>query len=208
MLTVDVAVSFFGIAILLALSPGPDNLFVLMQSAMWGKHSGMAVVLGLCTGLIGHTVAVAAGLAAVFAASETAFLALKLAGAAYLLYLAWSAFRAPVGTHAGVRPPALPHWALYRRGIIMNLTNPKVSLFFLAFLPQFTLPARGSVALQTISLGALFMLAAFLVFSTIALFSGFFSAHLQKSVFTQQLINRLSALVFAGLALRLLLSER
>ncbi|RII83517.1 LysE family translocator [Neopusillimonas maritima] len=208
MLTVDVALSFFGIAVLLALSPGPDNLFVLMQSAMWGKNAGMAVVLGLCTGLIGHTVAVAVGLAAVFAASETAFLVLKLAGAAYLLYLAWGAFRAPVSTAPETRPPALSHWALYRRGIIMNLTNPKVSLFFLAFLPQFTSPMRGSVALQTISLGALFMLAAFLVFSAIALFSGFFSAHLQKSAFTQRLINRLSALVFAGLALRLLLSER
>ncbi|MBF23829.1 MAG: threonine transporter RhtB [Pusillimonas sp.] len=208
MLTVDVALSFFGIAVLLALSPGPDNLFVLMQSAMWGKNAGMAVVLGLCTGLIGHTVAVAVGLAAVFAASETAFLVLKLAGAAYLLYLAWGAFHAPVSTAPETRPPALSHWALYRRGIIMNLTNPKVSLFFLAFLPQFTSPMRGSVALQTISLGALFMLAAFLVFSAIALFSGFFSAHLQKSAFTQRLINRLSALVFAGLALRLLLSER
>ncbi|RIY41489.1 LysE family translocator [Neopusillimonas maritima] len=208
MLTVDVALSFFGIAVLLALSPGPDNLFVLMQSAMLGKNAGLAVVLGLCTGLIGHTVAVAVGLAAVFAASETAFLVLKLAGAAYLLYLAWGAFRAPVSTAPETRPPALSHWALYRRGIIMNLTNPKVSLFFLAFLPQFTSPMRGSVALQTISLGALFMLAAFLVFSAIALFSGFFSAHLQKSAFTQRLINRLSALVFAGLALRLLLSER
>lgn len=208
MLTVDVALSFFGIAVLLALSPGPDNLFVLMQSAMYGKNSGMAVVLGLCTGLIGHTVAVAVGLAAVFAASETAFLVLKLAGAAYLLYLAWGALRAPVSTTAGARQPALSYGALYRRGIIMNLTNPKVSLFFLAFLPQFTSPARGSVALQTFSLGALFMLAAFLVFSAIALFSGFFSAHLQKSAFTQRLINRLSALVFAGLALRLLLSER
>ena len=208
MLTVDVALSFFGIAVLLALSPGPDNLFVLMQAAMWGKNAGMAVVLGLCTGLIGHTVAVAVGLAAVFAASETAFLVLKLAGAAYLLYLAWGAFRAPVSTTAQTRPPALSHWALYRRGIIMNLTNPKVSLFFLAFLPQFTSPTRGSVALQTISLGALFMLAAFAVFSAIALFSGFFSAHLQRSAFTQRLINRLSALVFAGLALRRLLSER
>lgn len=208
MLTVDVALSFFGIAVLLALSPGPDNVFVLMQSAMWGKNSGLAVVLGLCTGLIGHTVAVAVGLAAVFSASETAFLVLKLAGAAYLLYLAWGAFRAPVSTTQQTRPPALSYWALYRRGIIMNLTNPKVSLFFLAFLPQFTSPARGSVALQTLSLGALFMLAAFLVFSAIALFSGFFSAHLQKSAFTQRLINRLSAMVFAGLALRLLLSER
>lgn len=208
MLTVNVALSFFGIAVLLALSPGPDNLFVLMQSAMWGKESGMVVVLGLCTGLIGHTVAVAAGLAAVFAASQTAFLILKLLGAAYLLYLAWAAFRAPVSTRAGSRPKALSYGALYRRGIIMNLTNPKVSLFFLAFLPQFTSTARGSVALQIISLGALFMLAAFLVFSAIALFSGFFSQHLQKSAFTQRLINRLSALVFTGLAARLLLAER
>ncbi len=208
MLTFDLALSFFGIAVLLALSPGPDNLFVLMQSALWGRASGMMVVLGLCTGLIGHTVAVAVGLAAVFAASEAAFTALKLAGAAYLLYLAWGAWRAPVSTDAGARPPRLSYATLYRRGIVMNLTNPKVSLFFLAFLPQFTSPARGSVALQTFSLGALFMLAAFVVFACIAFFSGWFSQHLQKSATTQKLINRGSALVFVGLAIRLITAGR
>src|SRR5690606_37931117 len=110
----------------------------------------------------GHTAAVAAGLAAVFAASETAFTLLKLAGAAYLVYLAWGAFRSDgQATHAD-RPASSGKLALYRRGIIMNLTNPKVSLFFLAFLPQFTSPARGSVALQTLALGALFMLATLL----------------------------------------------
>ncbi|WP_397474624.1 LysE family translocator [Pusillimonas sp.] len=210
MLTYQIALSFFGIAVLLALAPGPDNLFVLMQAAMWGKDAGMVVVLGLCTGLIGHTVAVAVGLAAVFATSETAFTVLKLAGAAYLLYLAWGAFRAPAvaATDTGKKAPRLPHGALFRRGIIMNLTNPKVSLFFLAFLPQFTSPARGSVALQTISLGALFMLATLLVFGAIAVFSGAFGEMLQKSAHAQRWLNRVAGIVFIGLALRLIFSQR
>lgn len=210
MLTYQIALSFFGIAILLALAPGPDNLFVLMQAALWGKGAGMVVVLGLCTGLIGHTIAVAVGLAAVFATSETAFTALKLAGAAYLLYLAWGAFRARamVSEKGASRPARLPYTTLFRRGIIMNLTNPKVSLFFLAFLPQFTSPARGSVALQTVSLGALFMLATLLVFGCIALFSGAFGQMLKKSSRAQLWLNRIAGLVFLGLAVRLVFSQR
>lgn len=209
MLTYQIALSFLGIAVLLALAPGPDNLFVLMQSALWGKGPGMVVVLGLCTGLIGHTVAVAVGLAALFATSEAAFTALKLAGAAYLLYLAWGAFNAPaIAASDTGKPPRLPHGTLYRRGIIMNLTNPKVSLFFLAFLPQFTSPERGSVALQTISLGALFMLATLLVFGAIAIFSGAFGEMLQKSARAQRWLNRVAGIVFVGLALRLVFSQR
>src|SRR5690606_36714461 len=96
MLTYDVALSFFGIAVLLAFAPGPDNLFVLMQSAIWRRTSGMFVVLGLCKGLIGHTLAVAVGLAAVFAASEAAFTVRNLAGVIYMAYLAWGSFRAPI----------------------------------------------------------------------------------------------------------------
>ncbi|HWK69325.1 MAG TPA: LysE family translocator [Burkholderiaceae bacterium] len=208
MLTYDVALSFFGIAVLLALAPGPDNLFVLMQSAMWGRTSGMFVVLGLCTGLIGHTLAVAVGLAAVFAASETAFTVLKLAGAAYLVYLAWGAFRAPVQTGGEEKPLRLGKALLYRRGIVMNLTNPKVSLFFLAFLPQFTSPGRGSVAAQTVSLGALFMVATLLVFGLIAWFSGTVGQRMQRSPTAQRVLNRVAGAVFLGLALKLALSNR
>lgn len=209
MLTYQIALSFFGIAVLLALAPGPDNLFVLMQAAMWGKGAGMVVVLGLCTGLIGHTVAVAVGLAAIFATSATAFTVLKLVGAAYLLYLAWGAFKAPaVAASDTDKAPRLPYGTLFGRGIIMNLTNPKVSLFFLAFLPQFTSPARGSVALQTISLGALFMLATLLVFGAIAFFSGAFGQMLQKSPKAQLWLNRIAGIVFIGLALRLVFSQR
>src|SRR5690606_5679443 len=103
--TPEIALTFFGIAVLLALAPGPDNLFVLMQSAIWGRGAGLWVVLGLCTGLAGHTLAVSAGIAAVFAASETAFLAVKLAGAGYLLYLAWQALRAGADTQGRGTPP-------------------------------------------------------------------------------------------------------
>lgn len=226
MLPPDIALSFFGVAVVLALTPGPDNIFVLTQSAISGRTSGMLVVLGLCTGLIGHTVAVAAGIAVLFRASPAAFTALKLIGAVYLLYLAWQSFRAPSGETAttslanvGEAPdtarssapgmvdaaPALKPSALYRRGIIMNLTNPKVSLFFLAFLPQFTSPARGSVALQTLALGALFMLATLLVFSAIAFFAGLVGERLRRSPRIQALLNRLAGVVFVGLAVALLL---
>lgn len=208
MLPFDVAVSFFGIAVLLALSPGPDNLFVLMQSALWGRSKGLMVVLGLCTGLVGHTVAVTIGLAAVVAASPAAFTALKMLGAAYLVYLAWGALRAGTQAGGGIKPPLQSNATLYRRGIVMNITNPKVTVFFLAFLPQFANPARGSVALQTLGLGALFMLATLLVFGAIAWFAGSIGARFSESARAQKWLNRLAGGVFLGLALRLLTSNR
>jgi len=213
----DTAFSFFGIAVLLALAPGPDNVFVLMQSATHGRQAGLFVVLGLCTGLIGHTLAVAIGLAAIFATSATAFTLLKLLGAAYLLYLAWGAWQAapmqnvekPGDEPRNVAAPTAPRLtALYRRGIILNLTNPKVSLFFLAFLPQFVTLTHGSPTLQIISLGALFMLATLLVFGSIAFFSGLFGERLQNSPRAQRHLNRCASLIFIALALRLALSQR
>ncbi len=207
MLTLDVALAFFGVSILLALSPGPDNLFVLALSAAHGRRAGMRVVLGLCTGLVGHTLAVAAGLAAMFAASPAAFTALKLGGAAYLLYLAWLSLR-PERRAApdAARPQTRVDTGLYRRGIIMNLTNPKVSLFFLALLPQFTAPQRGSVVLQIVWLGVLFMLATLVVFGLIAWFAGLLGERLQRSPGLRRLMQRLSGVVFLGLALKLALS--
>ena len=93
--SLETLITFFGVSLLLGLTPGPDNLFVLVQSAQRGWRAGMAVVLGLCVGLVVHTAAVALGLAAVFAASAVAFTLLKWCGAAYLAYLAWGALRAP-----------------------------------------------------------------------------------------------------------------
>jgi threonine/homoserine/homoserine lactone efflux protein len=198
---------FFGIAVVLGLTPGPDNVFVLLQSAMRGPRAGMVVVLGLCTGLLVHTAAVAFGLAALFATSQVAFAALKIAGALYLAYLAWQAFRAPVGqiSQRGADNAGVGH--MYRRGIVMNLTNPKVVIFFLAFLPQFVAPDRGHIALQLMVLGAVFIIATLLVFSVIAYFSGMFGALLLRSARAQRALNRFAGLVFLGLAARLATSR-
>ncbi|MDB5847925.1 MAG: threonine transporter RhtB [Rhodoferax sp.] len=210
----DSAISFFGIACLLGLTPGPDNLFVLMHSAVQGRRSGMLVVLGLCTGLLVHTAAVALGLAAVFATSALAFTVLKLFGAAYLVWLAWQAWRAPdapaqaTTSAAGDQSQGTGAWRAYGKGVLMNITNPKVAIFFLAFLPQFADPAQGGMVLQLLSLGGIFILATLLTFSVIAYFSGVFGAALRRSPRAQRVMNRVAAVVFLGLAARLSFVQR
>lgn len=207
LISVDTAIAFFATAVLLALAPGPDNLFVLLQSAMRGRRAGLLVVLGLCSGLLVHTAAVALGLATLFATSALAFTALKLAGAVYLLWLAWQAWRAGPAETGGSDAAAPSASRLYGRGIVMNVTNPKVTIFFLAFLPQFVVPDRGSVGMQVVVLGALFMLATLLVFGAIALAGGSLRAWLLRSPGAQVGMNRVAAVVFVGLAVRLALAR-
>ena len=201
----DTAAAFLGAAVLLALAPGPDNLFVLMQSAMRGRAAGLLVVLGLCSGLLVHTAAVALGLATLFASSALAFNLLKAAGAIYLVWLAWQAWHAPAASAAHSAEAAPSALQLYRRGIVMNVTNPKVSIFFLAFLPQFVAAERGSVGQQVLALGALFMLATLIVFGAIALAAGTLRELLLRSPRAQVTMNRVAAVVFVGLAARLAL---
>jgi threonine/homoserine/homoserine lactone efflux protein len=199
---------FFAASVLLALAPGPDNIFVITQAALRGPGAGLLVTLGLCTGLLGHTAAVALGVAVVFQSSALAFTVLKLVGAAYLLVLAWQAFRAPPAVMSLADRPALSPFRLYCRGIIMNVTNPKVSLFFLAFLPQFADPAWGSLTLQLILLGGLFIAATLIVFGTLAAAAGSLGAWLGRSARAQRTMNRLAGGVFAMLAVNLLITQR
>lgn len=199
---------FTSASVLLALAPGPDNIFVLTQSALKGKLVGIVVTIGLCTGLIVHTGAVALGVAAIFQASALAFNLLKYAGAAYLLYLAWGAFRAGASTLDSREARETSLWRYYLRGIIMNVTNPKVSIFFLAFLPQFTNPAKGSLPLQLIILGLLFILASIVVFGTISLLAGMLGQWLRRSERAQVLLNRIAGAIFTGLALKLATASR
>jgi threonine/homoserine/homoserine lactone efflux protein len=205
--SIETNLLYFGAALLLAFAPGPDNLFVLMQSASQGFKAGSLVVLGLCTGLIVHTAAVTFGLAAVFAASATAFTALKFVGAAYLAYLAWQAYRAPAGLQTNEQRTTSTARRLYVRGIVMNLTNPKVALFFLAFLPQFVRPELGSVAIQLAWFGLLFIVATLVAFNLIAYLAGSIGERLRRSEKAQQFLNRAAAFVFAGLAVRLVTSK-
>jgi threonine/homoserine/homoserine lactone efflux protein len=206
-LTIEIIGVFFAASVALALAPGPDNLFVLAQSALYGKKAGLLVTLGLCTGLFVHTTAVALGVAVIFQTSEFAFVALKLLGAAYLLYLAYGAFNAGASS-GGKTLESSSVRELYLRGIIMNVTNPKVALFFLAFLPQFTDPNLGSVTTQIVSLGGLFLLATLMVFGSVAWFAGGLSERFIGSPRAQALLNKLAATVFGFLAVRLLLMNR
>lgn len=208
MLTLETLLTFCSASVLLALAPGPDNIFVLTQSAMRGKGSGLMVVLGLCTGLIGHTLAVTLGVAVIFQTSALAFTILKFIGAGYLAYLAWGAFRASTEKIEGRSGDARSYRKLYLRGIIMNITNPKVSIFFLAFLPQFADPARGVVVVQMLLLGGLFILTTILVFGGIALLAGSLGEWLNHSRRTQWVLNKVAGTVFLGLALKLVTAQR
>jgi threonine/homoserine/homoserine lactone efflux protein len=199
---------FFPAALLLALSPGPDNLFVMAQSAQNGRRAGLVVTLGLSTGLIGHTLAVAFGLAAVISASAMAFTLLKGAGAAYLFFLAWQAWRSGGAAGKGPEVPQLSTRALFGRGIVMNLGNPKVSLFFLAFLPQFADPSRGSMAAQFLQLGMLFIVATMLVFGAFSQLAGGLGERFRNSSSAVRAVNRAASLIFVALAVRLAMSER
>lgn len=207
MLAIDNAMAFAAASFLLALAPGPDNLFVLTQAAVHGRNAGWLVTLGLCSGLMIHTCGVALGIAALFQSSTLAFSALKIAGAGYLLYLSWQAFTAPANTTA---TPAVTLSAaqLYRRGILMNLTNPKVSIFFLAFLPQFAQPEHGAIATQLLVLGGIFIVITLIVFGSIALLAANLGHLLKRSLVAQRWLNRAAGSVFALLALRLALAER
>ena len=208
MIDSTVLLTFFMTSVILALSPGPDNLFVMAQSAQNGRSAGISVTLGLASGLMVHTVAVAVGLAAVVHSSAVAFSILKYIGAAYLLYLAWQAFRASTVTGQQEQVPVLSRVNLYRRGIIMNLTNPKVSLFFMAFLPQFANPRYGSMTAQFVQLGAVFIMATLLVFILISFLAGGFGDKFRNSSLAQKTVNRIASLLFIGLAFKLALSER
>lgn len=208
LIPLETLLTFVTTAFLLALAPGPDNLFVLTQSAMKGAGKGVVVTLGLCTGLIVHTVAVALGVAAIFQTSQMAFTLLKLIGAGYLLYLAYGAFRAgPERLDANGDGPG-DYRRLYLRGILMNVTNPKVAIFFLAFLPQFTVPAQGGLMAQMLILGGLFIVTALVAFSAIAFAAGGIRRWLMHSDRAQVILNRIAGTVFVVLALKLATAQR
>lgn len=203
MIPIESVITFMMASALLSIAPGPDNIFVLSQSALYGKKSGILVTLGLCTGLIVHTTLVALGVAVVFQTSAVAFTLLKAVGAGYLLYLAWQAFLSSAENLQGQTSSLRSNGALYRRGIIMNITNPKVSIFFLAFLPQFASAENGELAGQIFLLGALFIGVALLIFSLIAVLAGSLGSWLNDSPKAQLYLNRTAGVVLVVLALKL-----
>ena len=164
-------------SVLLILAPGPDVLFLISQGVTRGPKAGFETALGLAAGNLVHTCAAALGISVIFRASPVAFTALKLAGVVYLLFLAWKVLRERSATReiasgAGAPAPARRSGATFWRGFLMCVLNPKVALFFLAFLPQFASPAAGPIWAQMLILGAIFIALVVLVFGLIGIFAG------------------------------------
>lgn len=168
-------------SMLLTLSPGPDVLYVLIKSLQSGQKAGIVLSLGLVSGIIMHTLLVASGVSAVILASENLFFGIKLFGVSYLLYLSWLVFRQPAQINLDTNAPQEGASALFRRGFFMNVLNPKVSIFFLAFFPGFLWNTTGNKFLQIGFLGVVFMLQAFILFSLIAVFAGKISKYLKNN---------------------------
>jgi threonine/homoserine/homoserine lactone efflux protein len=203
-------IAFTGISVMLTLMPGPDILFVIAQSVTHSRRDGIAVALGLCTGLVVHTTAAVWGVSALLYHSSVAFQVLKWAGAFYLFVLAWQALREAEETGEADQPPVRRQRfaALYRRGILMNLLNPKVSLFFLAFFPQFVSPDTGSVSWQMMILGAVFTAQALLVFSAVSVIAHRIGRNVLKSATSSKWVSRTKAGIYALLGARLVFMER
>lgn len=199
---------FIAASVALTLLPGPDILFVLTQSISHGRKAGIATATGLCTGVLVHTTAAALGISALVYKSALAFEIVKYAGAAYLLYLAWHALKESEELISSAPVREANAVALYRRGIFMNVLNPKVAVFFLAFLPQFVNADSGNIPVQMIFLGMAFMVQAWLIFSAISIFAGTVGEKIIRKPGTGRYINWGKAGIFTFIGIKLALSHK
>jgi threonine/homoserine/homoserine lactone efflux protein len=182
--------------------------YVIARSATQGRGAGISASLGVSAGSLAHSLLAAFGVAALVASSEAAFVTIKVVGALYLLHLAWKAFRAGAqGLHLQALPPVKLR-RVFVEGALTNLLNPKVALFILAFLPQFVDPTKGSVIVQILVLGLIFNIGGTAVNIVVAVSAGAASGMLRNSATFARWLNRISGIVFVGLALRLALAER
>ncbi len=206
-LSTETIIAFVIASVVLSLVPGPDNIFVMTHSALKGWRIGFYTTLGLCTGLIGHTVLVAIGVSVIFQTSAVAFNGLKIIGACYLLYLAWLSVQNKELNLGGDYNDSTNR-SYYLTGVIMNLTNPKVALFFLVFLPQFVNTDNENITLQIFSLGLLFIVSALCVFTSIAYLASLLEDILKKSKTVNKNLNILAALIYVALAFNLFFVTR
>ncbi|MFC3627462.1 LysE family translocator [Vogesella amnigena] len=208
LLTPEQLFAFLPAAVLITLSPGPDNLMVLSLGIARGRRAGMVFGLGCALGCLSHTLLAALGISALLAATPWALQGLKIAGGGYLIWLGWQALRSSGSTlqqTAGSgAPPSLAR--LFGKGLLANAINPKVVLFFLAFLPQF-IQSNEHAPAQTAQLGVLFTLQAALLFGTLGYFAGHAGRWLNTSPRRGMWLDRLAGGVFVALGLRLLVSR-
>jgi len=198
---------FLGASIALTIAPGPDNIFVITQGIARGRRAAIVTALGMCSGISVHTTAAALGISALFYSSVVAFNVVKYAGAGYLLYLAYRTLKEKslVKLDGAVDLPAA---SLFRRGFIMNVLNPKVALFFLAFLPQFVTQGGKYIPVQMLALGFIFMVQAIVIFCFIGYFAGSIGGFIAGRPRVSKYFDWLTTGVFASLGVRLALAQR
>lgn len=202
----DVLLTFVSAVCLLAISPGPDNIFVLMQSVVHGRKFGLATVAGLMTGCIIHTTLVAFGVSAIIKKSDSIFFAIKTLGASYLLYLAFRVIKSSGDILLDSKNVKRKTSAqLFLTGFLMNVLNPKVTIFFLALFPGFLFSDGLSEVIQFYILGGLFIVASLIIFSSIAILGGNISKRIQENRNIGVVLKWLQVIVFIGIAIFILL---
>lgn len=191
---------------MLTLSPGPDIIYVLVQSLSNGIRAGILTTLGLVSGIIIHTSLVAFGVSAILKESESVFLFIRIMGAIYLFYLAFKVWKSgdqiSLKTNTNLKGS---DFGLFRKGFIMNVLNPKVTIFFLAFLPGFLWDTTGNTVYQFYFLGTVFMLQAFIIFSLVAIMAGKIASYLHRYQQAGSIFKWLQIIVFVGIGLFILL---
>ncbi|MFN4148339.1 MAG: LysE family translocator [Rhodocyclaceae bacterium] len=206
-LTISQLLGFLLAAVLVTLAPGPDNLAVLSLGLSRGRRAGIGFGLGCALGCFTHTLWASLGISAVLATSATAFTALKLAGATYLVWLGWQALKSHGARFAAGMPTAdaTPLVVYLRRGFVANAVNPKVALFFLAFLPQFIPVGSRQAAADSALLGLVFAVQTVIVFGLIGWFAGTIGGWLMRY---SRWLDQATGVLFVGLGLRLALDSR
>lgn len=199
-------IPFLTASILLTFSPGPDIIYVLVRSIAYGAKQGVATAFGLVSGIIIHTSLVAFGVSAIIRQSDTTFLIIKILGALYLLYLAYQVYRSNpeiAYSSEGIKHKSL--LSLFRQGFIMNVLNPKVGIFFLAFFPGFLWEPDGNTVWQFYVLGFVFMLQALIIFCLVAFaanrISGWVTSYPSSGIF----LKWLQVVIFILIAILILI---
>ncbi|SHH72079.1 LysE family translocator [Massilia sp. CF038] len=195
--------------LMLNILPGPDSLLIMTRSATQGWRAGVAAVMGICTGTMVHVLAAAVGLSAILATSATAFMVVKYIGAAYILYMAIGLLLSKrKDAETAIVVPPLPYKKIFAQGLLTNVLNPKVALFFLAFVPQFIDAGASSKPLAFIILGCIFNFNGMLWSVALAVFTGLASARLKVAPGVSLWLNRVTGGLFVWLGIKLALSKQ
>jgi len=208
LIPVETLLVFIPAALALNLTPGNDMLFCLGQGMKSGPRAGIAASFGIAAGGMLHTLAAALGLAALLAAHPGAFEAIRWAGVAYLVWLAIQAFRSPTSLLAPTAGVGNSPWRAFREAVVVNVLNPKVAVFILAFLPQFVDPARGSTFLQFLLLGVVFNIGGTVANLLVGIFAGRLSGWLAGRAKAARAFQMFTGVIFLGLAARIAFDRR